>query len=187
MCSIVEQMLSSEVALGVTGEPSIGDNLERIAFNLLPGGTTKDFHQLQYYTIVNQPVAHPGPAHEKAYGYHDDHGNDLVPGPMSGYPCCCFNIHMGWPKYVQHAWMASDDGGLAAVAYGPTEVATTANKTHTVITEETDYPFADTITLKVSPEHPVDFPLRLRIPGWSITPRVAVNGTPVSDVGPAPF
>lgn len=176
MCSIVEQMLSSEIAVGVTANPTIGDDLERITFNLLAGGTTKDFHQLQYYTLVNQPVAHVGPN-----GYQQDYNNGIVPGPMSGYPCCCFNLHMGWPKYVQHSWMASADGGLAAVAYGPTEVTTLVNQTPVIITEETDYPFADTIKFKLNPQHPLEFSLKLRIPGWAVAPRVSINGVTVAD------
>jgi len=186
MCSIVEQMMSHETALAVLGEPVLGDQLEQIAFNLLPGGTTKDFHQFQYYTLVNQPVAHGGP--KGVYGFRDDHGNDLVPGPMSGFPCCCFNIHMGWPKYVQHTWMASPDGGLAAVAYGPTEVTTMLGGTSVTITENTDYPFSDTLHFVVTPEKPIAFPLRLRIPAWAVAPQVKVNGEKVEgEVRPGSF
>src|SRR3989442_7501509 len=48
------------------------------------------------------------------------------------------------------------------------------------ISEETDYPFSDTIVLKISAPRPVKFPLRLRIPGWCDKPSAKVNGKHVS-------
>ncbi len=185
MCSIVEQMLSNEVAIRSLGEPEIGDRLERIAFNLLPGGTTKDFKQFQYYTLPNAPVARKN--EPKTLPFFDDHGDDLLVSPHSGFHCCCYNLHMGWPKYVQHSWMATADGGLAAVAYGPTEVAVNLNGNRVTILEETDYPFGDVLNFTVTPEKPAAFPLKLRIPGWSVKPRVAVNGVMVPDVTPGKF
>ncbi|MEO5915161.1 MAG: beta-L-arabinofuranosidase domain-containing protein [Luteolibacter sp.] len=180
MCSIVEQMLSSEVAMKVLGDPLIGDQLERIAFNLLPGGTTKDFKQFQYYTLPNVPAARHGPKGELPF--FDDHGDDLLVSPHSGFHCCCYNLHMGWPKYVQHSWMATSDGGIAAVAYGPTEVSAKLGGTPVTILEETDYPFGDVLRFTINPAKPTTFPFKLRIPGWSVKPRVAVNGEFISDI-----
>jgi DUF1680 family protein len=185
MCSIVEQMLSSEVAMSSIGDPVIGDQLERIAFNLLPGGTTKEFKQFQYYTLPNVPVARKGS--QGNMPFRDDHGDDLMASPHSGFHCCCYNLHMGWPKYVQHAWMATDDGGIAAVAYGPTEVSVKLGGTPVVIEEETDYPFGDTLRFTVNPATAATFPLKLRIPGWSVKPRVSVNGESVAEVKPGEF
>ena len=187
MCSIAEQMLSHEIALSVVGDPVLGDLLERLTYNLLPGGITKDFHQFQYYTLVNQPNAHAADKWGVAYGFGNDHGNDIVPGPASGYACCCFNLHMAWPKFVQHLWMASPDGGLAAVVYGPSEVSTTVGKTNVTLIEETDYPFADGVRITVKTDQAVAFPLRLRIPGWAVVPRVTVNGVAVAEVKPGTF
>ena len=185
MCSIVEQMLSSEVALGALGDPVIGDQLEKIAFNLLPGGTTKDFKQFQYYTLPNAPVAKRN--NRGVLPFRDDHGDDLLVSPHSGFHCCCYNLHMGWPKYVQHSWMATSDGGLAAVAYGPTEVSAKINGTSVTVTEETDYPFNDVIRFQIESEKDVAFPFKLRIPGWAVKPQVTVNGKLVDGVTPGNF
>lgn len=185
MCSIVEQMLSSEVAMAALGEPAIADQLERIAFNLLPGGTTKEFKQFQYYTLPNAPVARmnkPG-----SLPFRDDHGDDLLSSPHSGFHCCCYNLHMGWPKYVQHSWMATSDGGIAAVAYGPTKVSARLGGTPVTIVEKTDYPFGDLISFIVNPAKPTRFPFKLRVPGWSVNPRVAVNGKLIPSVKAGEF
>lgn len=185
MCSIVEQMLSNEVAMEVLGDPLIADRHERIAFNLLPGGTTKEFKQFQYYTLPNVPVALRNA--KGAMPFSDDHGDDLLCSPHSGFHCCCYNLHMGWPKYVQHAWMATPDGGLAAVAYGPTKVSVRLGETPVSIEEETDYPFSDVLRFKVHPGKPLAFPLKLRIPSWAVDPRVAVNGEFISGVKQGEF
>lgn len=185
MCSIVEQMLSSEIAMEALGDPWIGDSLERIAFNLLPGGTTKDFKQFQYYTLPNVPVALKNP--KGTLPFADDHGDDLLVSPHSGFHCCCYNLHMGWPKYVQHSWMATRDGGLAAVAYGPNEVSVKLGDTPVSIVQETDYPFSDVIRLNVKTGKAIAFPLKLRIPAWAKAPRVAVNGKFVENVTPGEF
>jgi hypothetical protein len=73
--------------------------------------------------------------------------------------------------------MATPDGGLAAGAYGPSEVKTTvAGGTPVTIVEETEYPFRDTISLVVTPERATAFPLVLRIPAWADGASVTVNG-----------
>jgi len=185
MCSIVEQMLSNEVAMKELGDPWIGDELERIAFNLLAGATTKEFKQFQYYTLPNVPVARKNTPGQLPFA--DDHGDDLLASPHSGFHCCCYNLHMGWPKYVQHAWMATCDGGIAAVAYGPSEVSVQLADTLVTITEETDYPFGDVLRFTVNPAKPATFPFKLRIPGWSVKPRVAVNGEYVAAVRAGEF
>jgi hypothetical protein len=64
--------------------------------------------------------------------------------------------------------MASSENGLAAVAYGPCVVdATVGDGVRTRIFVETDYPFNETVALRMEPEEPVEFPLALRIPGWA--------------------
>ena len=44
------------------------------------------------------------------------------------------------------------------------------------ITEETDYPFSETITLKLALAKPATFPLYLRIPRWCEAASVTING-----------
>jgi hypothetical protein len=44
------------------------------------------------------------------------------------------------------------------------------------IQEQTDYPFGNRIRLLISPDQSVEFPLKLRIPGWCTAPQLKVNG-----------
>jgi hypothetical protein len=93
---------------------------------------------------------------------------------------------MGWPYYVEEMWLATPDGGLCAALYGPSTVtAKVAGGTSVTITENTTYPFADTVTLSLSLPAPLAFPLVLRIPAWCAAPELRVNGSAVgSAAGP---
>ncbi len=87
-------------------------------------------------------------------------------------------MHQGWPKLAANLWMATEDGGLAAVAYAPSEVGTQAGGVPVAIEEETGYPFRESIELRVRPEKPAEFTLALRIPTWAKNASIQVNGQP---------
>src|SRR5206468_942003 len=60
------------------------------------------------------------------------------------------------------------DSGLCASLYGPSEVTAKVGEAGTEVTvsEETQYPFGDWITFKVSTKQRVKFPLYVRVPQW---------------------
>ncbi len=182
MCSFVEQMLSFYTATRVLGTPDWADRAEKIAFNGLPAGLAKDFKQYQYYTLPNEVIAKPGPQE-----FNQEYADGLTPGPHSGCHCCCYNLHMGWPKFAQHAWLASADDGLAAILYAPTEVTANIAGQPVTITEAGSYPFEDSLRLTVQVAKSVAFPLHLRIPAWCAQPVVTVNGKIQSGVKPGTF
>ena len=94
----------------------------------------------------------------------------------------------GWPYFAEHLWMATPDKGLAAVAYGPSEVTTTVGDGVPVnITEDTEYPFRQSVSLSVSPARPAKFKLELRIPAWANGAGVVVNGVSLDGVKAGQF
>jgi len=44
------------------------------------------------------------------------------------------------------------------------------------VREETEYPFRDHVRIHIDPEHPVHFPLKLRVPSWARSSTVRING-----------
>ena len=55
LCAIAERLLSSSIALRVLGDPVIGDQLERVAYNALPATLPPDIKGMRYYLLPNQP------------------------------------------------------------------------------------------------------------------------------------
>jgi len=182
LCAIVEAMLSLETDVRITGDPLLADRLETIAFNALPAALTPNIKGLQYFTLANNVIAVPG-----GHGFVVDYDNATVPGPYSGYPCCRYDFHMGWPKYIQNSWAATPDGGLALLTYGPMVVNAMAGGAQVQITEDTGYPFEEQSRLQVSVGNAVAFPLELRIPGWCSNATVSVNGQVQSGIQAGSF
>jgi hypothetical protein len=172
LCTAVEMMFSLESMLEITGNVALADRLEQVAFNVLPTQTTDDYRARQYFQQANQATVTIGER-----DFYNDGGDRAVYGLLQGYPCCTCNLHQGWPKFTQHTWMATADGGLAALAYAPTRVTMAIGDDANVsITEDGGYPFKDTVTFAVSTPRAVEFPLHLRIPGWCEGASVAING-----------
>lgn len=163
LCSAVEMMFSLEKMFEITGDVAYADRMERIALNALPTQCTDDHHARQYFQQTNQVAATLGDR-----DFFDDGGERVVYGLLNGYPCCTCNLHQGWPKFTQHLWFASNDGGIAAMSYAPSNVTATVagDKTASVRTE-TGYPFQDEVRMIVSVDSPIEFPIHLRIPGWA--------------------
>ncbi|MFZ5830984.1 MAG: hypothetical protein ACOY3P_12895, partial [Planctomycetota bacterium] len=92
-------------------------------------------------------------------------------------PCCTCNLHQGWPKLTQHLWLATKDGGMAALVYAPSRVtAKVSDGAEITLIQGGGYPFKETVTIDVEAKEAVEFPLHLRIPGWCRGAAVFING-----------
>jgi uncharacterized protein len=183
LCAVVEQMFSLEHSLAILGTAALGDRLEKIAYNALPGTLTDDMWAHQYDQEPNQiqcslsqrPWTTNGPE-SNLYGLEPNFG------------CCTANMHQGWPKLTASLWMASASGGLAAAVYAPCQVRTTvAGGVPVAIDEETLYPFRGDVVLTVRPDHSVRFPMHLRIPQWADGATIRVNGKATEGVSAGSF
>jgi uncharacterized protein len=165
-------MFSLEQSLAILGDPSLGDRLERIAFNALPGTFTDDMWAHQYNQQPNQVECG---LHTKPWTTDGPESN--LYGLEPNFGCCTANFHQGWPKFAASLWMASADDGLVAVAYAPCSVHTSLRETAIHLRQETEYPFRDTVRIAIDPSKPVQFPIRLRIPAWAEGTTIRVNGS----------
>ncbi|MFB7244109.1 hypothetical protein CW362_38275 [Streptomyces populi] len=178
-CGIVEFMASHELLTRITGDPVWADRCEDLAFNMLPASLDPDGKAIHYITSANSIDLDNRP---KTQGqFQNGFAMQAFQAGVDQYRCCPHNYGMGWPYFTEELWLAAPDGGLVAALYAPSRVrATVAGGTTVTVTEETGYPFQDTITLTVSTPKPVRFPLRLRVPGWCKGPRLQVDGTAVA-------
>jgi len=169
-CDLTDWSWSLGYMFMATGEPRYADLIERATFNALPGAVTKDFKQLQYFSAANQMVIAATNTHTPRWPtrmtYRAAHDTE----------CCAGNINRAMPNYVIRMWMRAQNDGLAAVYYGPSEVAATVGGQRIIITEETDYPFRDRIAFRIKTARPVQFDLQFRIPEWCSNATLQVNG-----------
>jgi hypothetical protein len=177
-CGIVEFMASHELLTRITGDPVWADRCEELAFNMLPAALDPEGKSTHYITSANSVDLDNRP---KTQGqFQNGFAMQAFQAGVDQYRCCPHNYGMGWPYFTEELWLASDDQGLAAAMYAPCTVrAQVGHGTTVTLTEETGYPFTDTVTLSLSTPRPVSFPLRMRVPGWCTDPGLRVNGTPV--------
>lgn len=162
-CGIVEEMLSDEQLLQITGDVKWADRAEDAAYNSLPAALTADMKALRYLTAPNHPQSD---AASKAPGIQN--GGAMYLMDPHKHRCCQHNVGHGWPYLASSLWFATSDNGLAAVFYSESEVTAKvgAAGTEVRVTQETHYPFDEKVRFTVSTAEPVRFPLYLRIPGW---------------------
>jgi hypothetical protein len=173
-CGMVEYMHSFEMLMKITGDPRWIDHCEDIAFNSLPAASTPDLKGLHYLTCPNQVSLDPN---NKSPGVQNG-GTMFSYSPGEVYRCCQHNVAMGWPYYAEELWLATPDNGLCASSYIASDVTAKVGDGGDVkISEQTEYPFSDTIEFKISTARPAQFPLYLRVPHWCNSPEVKINGT----------
>ena len=188
LCTVVEYMCSLEHALAITGDPSFGDQLEKLAFNALPGTLTDDMWAHQYNQEPNQVECS---LHHKPWTTDGPESNLFGLEPNFG--CCTANFNQGWPKFASSLFLLSPANdkagaaGLVAAAYAPCEVNFVLAGIPVHIVEETSYPFRGNVTFTVNPVSPANFPMQFRIPAWAQGTSISVNGQAIPPPSPGSF
>jgi hypothetical protein len=182
-CDVTSMLMSSAWLYRIQGGGDWGDRIERAFFNAGAAPVARDFQTMSYYQSPNRLRskldADPLPAPQPSCP-----GKDGILFNRLGCPevlCCVGAVNRIIPNYVIHMWMATRDNGLAATLYGPSSV--TAKAGHGVpvkIITTTDYPFNESIRMRVEPEKEVVFPLYVRIPCWCSNAQITVNGSAVT-------
>ncbi|MGI8748395.1 MAG: beta-L-arabinofuranosidase domain-containing protein, partial [Deinococcus sp.] len=175
-CAVVEAMHSLEVLARTFGDGALADRLELIAFNALPAAISADMRSHQYHQQVNQVSCTVA---RREWTFSTDDANTFGLEPHFG--CCTANMHQGWPKFTRSLWAATP-GGLAALAYAPCTVSTRGGDEEVRLEMVTNYPFEETVVVRVDEAATTPFELRLRIPAWCRAPELHVNGETIDGV-----
>jgi uncharacterized protein len=183
LCAVVEAMFSLEQELAILGEAQLGDRLEKIAYNALPATMAPDLWSHQYDQQPNQISCTLA-----RRDWTDNGPESNLFGLEPNFGCCTANLHQGWPKFAASLWMGTPDHGLAALAYGPSEVkALVGDGVPVIIDEQTEYPFRDSVRITVQPQRAATFPLVVRIPEWAQGAQIKVNGEAIAGVAAGKF
>ncbi len=178
-CGIAELMHSFEMLSRFTGDPVWADRCEYIAFNSLPAALDPMGKVCHYITSANSIQLDNTP---KGGDFQNSFPMQALKPGIHDYRCCPHNYGMAWPYYAEELWQATHDGGLCASLYGASEVRAKVgdNGSVVLIKQTTDYPFSDTVEMRITAVNPVAFPLYLRVPRWCKSPTVRINGKPVA-------
>jgi DUF1680 family protein len=147
----------------ITGDGSYGDGLERILYNgILAAKAISADGSTFYYSDYAQG------AHKT---YHPDK-----------WPCCSGTYPQAVVDYLVNAYF-HDDRDLYVNLYVPSTLHWKRDASADVrISQETNYPDAEQIVLRIDPSAASEFAVHLRIPGFCASrPKlgISVNGRPV--------
>jgi hypothetical protein len=166
-CDVAAYIWSQNLMLAVGGDGQLADRIERAFFNAGPATLSRDCTTHVYFQSPNRMADKALPA------------ADMFTYMLKRVPLCCTTtLNRILPNYVINMWMATQDGGLAAVCYGPCKVsALAADRMPVELDCRTAYPFDETIEIAVKPSREASFPLQFRIPGWCKAAALKINGT----------
>ena len=164
-CCTVAWMAITQDMLRMTGSSRAADELELSTFNSVLGAQNAAGRWWTYDTPVN--------------GERKASAHDIVFQARAGSPelnCCSVNAPRGLGILSEWAVMTAQDG-VVLNYYGPsTFTVRTPSGAVVRLKQETDYPRSGEVRLTVSTRSAEKFALRLRMPGWSRTTRITLNG-----------
>ncbi len=142
--------------LCATGDARFGDSLERV--------------------LLNGLLAARDPDSDGDYFYYSTYGaraqKEFYP---KKWPCCSGTLVEGVADYVKNIYFRANNG-VAVNLFTPSQIKWNEHGTPVTLTQETDYPLGETVTVRIACKAPVEFALHLRIPAWlPETPSLQVN------------
>lgn len=162
LCGVVEAMYSYEWLFAITGNTEWLDWLEKLAFNALPATISPDMWSHQYVQMTNQVAAFPMSKPPFRTNNYVAHTFGLEPN----FGCCTANFGQGWPKFALTSFMKTENG-IASCAITPASIKTEINNVDVYCVSDSQYPFRDTVTYKITTSAPVTFTMSIRIPSFA--------------------
>lgn len=140
-----------------TGDPRYGDGLERVLLNTILGALDPDDDGGYFYYSDYQSGA------KKSYY-------------KQRWPCCAGTLLQSVADFPLNVYF-QEPRGLYVNLYAGSEVSWKQSGVGVKVTQKTMYPESEHVEVRVNPESPVDFAIRLRMPGWLTKPaQITVNG-----------
>jgi len=175
-CCTIAWMAITQDMLRMRGDARAADELELSTFNAVLGAQSPSGRWWTYDT--------PMDGERKASAHH------IVFQARAGSPelnCCSVNAPRGLGILSEWAVMCAEDG-IVLNYYGPSSFrASTPSGAKVALEQETDYPLGGLVRLRVRLDAPERFALRLRMPGWSPSTRVSLNGRKLANGRPGTY
>lgn len=143
--------------LRLTGDSRWADDMEVSLYNALAGAMMPDGDWWAYYSQIN---------------------GQRMPSPVqfTQLSCCVANGPRALMLTPRWAVMDSSSGPVVNVYASGTATSKLADGSTVKLTQQTDYPVSQGVSIWVDPSTKHNFTLRLRIPAWSQNTNLSVNG-----------
>jgi uncharacterized protein len=165
-CAAIGNAMWNWRMLAATGEARFTDVMERALYNGINSGMSLDGTLYCY----RNPLAFDPTTGEK------------IRNPWYDTTCCPPNLERTFASLPGYFYSTSKDG-LYVHLYDNSEMhwaLESGNPLH--VTQTTRYPWEGAVRMTVAVEHPEEFTLYVRVPGWSRSSQVRVAGTAVEGV-----
>jgi DUF1680 family protein len=170
-CAAIGNMMWNWRMLAASGEARFTDVIERALYNGINSGMSLDGKLYCY----RNPLA------------FDPATGDKIRNPWYDTTCCPPNIERTFASLPGYFYSTSKDGVYVHL-YDNSEVNWhLASGTAFKLKQKTNYPWDGRVSLTVDPARPEEFTLYARIPGWSKSNTVKVNGEEVAGVTPGEY
>ena len=168
-CCFYAEAKAARYLLSFTGDAKYGDGLERVLLNTILGALDPDDDGGYFYYSDYQ-------AHARK-GYY-----------KMKWPCCAGTLLQSAADFPLNLYF-QDDRGVYLNVYAGSELRWKVKGVPVALSQQTAYPESETIRIRVEPESPVAFSVRLRIPAWLDKPaQLTVNGKSAqTDARPGSF
>lgn len=170
-CVTMTWMKLCQTLLMLTGNPIYADQMEVTTYNALLASMKDDGTQIAKYSPL-EGQRHPG---EEQCGMHMN--------------CCNANGPRAFALLPQFAVMQSVGNNEIYINLYTDFTATVplTTKKNVVIKQESNYPADGKIRLQVDTDKPETFTVALRIPSWSKSNPVTINGEPLEEASPGTY
>lgn len=166
-CDLSDYTYSLSFLLKATGDGKYADRIEKAILNALPGATGTDFRTIQYFSSVNQVIS----ARNSTTLYMWENTPRMAYQPHHYPECCVGNIGRAMPNYALNLY-GDTARGLAVNFYSESSYE---GKTIGIETK-TEYPFEESVRMRITRAQGMKNVLSLRIPGWTNGFELTKNG-----------
>ncbi|MNI13284.1 Non-reducing end beta-L-arabinofuranosidase [compost metagenome] len=171
-CASIGLIFFARRMLELEPDARYADVMERALYNNVLGSMAQDG---KHYFYVNPLEVWP----QACTCNPDKHHVKSERQGWFGCACCPPNVARLLTSMNQYIYTVHGDT-LYTNLYIGSELKTTLRGTAVTVTQQSNYPWEGTITLKVNPAEAAEFGIALRIPSWSSSAEIRVGGEKLS-------
>ena len=170
-CAAIGNMMWNWRMLAATGESTYADVMERALYNGINSGMSLDGTLYCY----RNPLA------------FDPSRGDKIRNEWYDTTCCPPNLERTFASLPGYFYSTSREGVYLHFYDNSQLDWHLENGVGLKVRQKTNYPWDGGVEITVTPAEPVEFTFFLRIPGWTDTAQVSVNGKPIASATPGQY